>query len=507
MKPFVLIREVPGPDLFKAAAVISESGKFPVVAMFGCDERLINGCFSVCVLIDMLEPGKFQLLKGMLPADGTLEYSSLTSLFPGVAWYEREMCDLFGLFPTGHPDLRPLVLHEAFPEGIYPLRKDFMETQTEGMVKKVPSGPFVQGEGVFEVPVGPIHAGIIEPGHFRFSQAGEDIIQVEPKLFYTHRGIEKALEGQLAEQAIFKVERICGACSVSNSLSFTHALESVSQTEIPERAEYIRVVLAELERLYNHVGDIGNMCAGVGFAAGASHGSRMKETLMRLNEAAAGNRFLRGMIVPGGVVSDISNEIARQIQSVMYSLEEDFDELIVILEGHAALLDRWVRTGILSHSAALELGVVGPAARACGQRKDLRKDHPYSVYGQLDFQVPGRTAGDAAARVWVRADEVIQSIGIIKQALLWLVEHPGIHRTNLLSCAAWTPALGWSESARGANYHWIMIDGEQRIWRYFVRSASYPNWPAVAVSAPGNIIADFPVINKSFELCYACLDR
>jgi hydrogenase-4 component G len=161
----------------------------------------------------------------------------------------------------------------------------------------------------------------------------------------------------------------------------------------------------------------------------------------------------------------------------------------------------------LPQKAALELGVVGPAARASGIGRDVRKDHPYAAYSDIVFRVPTRTAGDAAARTWVRADEVVESIGIIKQSLLWLVDHPGEFRTQLQACPQWAPSLGWSESARGANFHWVMLDDEQKIWRCFVRSASYPNWPAIPVSAPGNIIADFPVINKSFELCYACLDR
>jgi len=503
----MIVKEVAVSGLRAAANAISKGGRLPLHAMFANDERQINGNFCIYVIFSGQEPGNFAVIKGWIADGQPHEFPSLTPLLPAAAWYEREIHDLFGLTPVGHPDLRPLVLHDSWPQGCYPLRKDF---------KKIPKGktplresphPHVHGEGVFEVPVGPIHAGIIEPGHFRFSQAGENVIHLDPTLFFTHRGVEKSLEGQTATQAILRVERTCGACSVSNALSFCQALEATGSTEIPVRASYIRVLTAELERLYNHVGDVGNMCAGIGFAVGTSQGARQKEMLMRFNEELTGNRFLRGMIVPGGVAFDLTGDLSRQASSLINALELDFNELVTIIQESAGVQDRVRRTGILPRQAAADLAIVGPAARASGIDIDLRRDHPYAAYAQLAFKVPVRTHGDVEDRLWLRVAEIRESCGIVKQTLSALAEHKGMIRVELEPAAAWTAGLGWSESARGANFHWVMLDANQKIYRCFIRSASYPNWPALTIAAPGNIIPDFPLINKSFELCYACLDR
>lgn len=363
----------------------------------------------------------------------------------------------------------------------------------------------VHGEGVFEVPVGPIHAGIIEPGHFRFSQAGEQTINLDAKLFFTHRGIEKAVEGQPLNKAFYLAERICGACTVSHALSYSQAIENIAGLHAPLRAQYLRVVAAELERLYNHVGDVGNLCAGLGFAVGVSQGARLKEELLRLNELVTGNRFLRGLVTPGGVAMDITGEIADEILRMMQVLEIDFKEMLELMQENEAFLNRVNTTGILTKKAASDLGVVGVAARASGISSDMRRDVPYAAYREMDFKVPVHISGDVAARLWQRADETTQSVRIIRQALSKIPEGPIV--VEIPAIKPFTSGLGWSESPRGGNLHWIMVGQQNTIYRYFVRSASYANWPAVAVAVPGNIIPDFPLINKSFELCYACIDR
>jgi Ni,Fe-hydrogenase III large subunit len=276
---------------------------------------------------------------------------------------------------------------------------------------------------------------------------------------------------------------------------------------VSPRAGFLRVLVAELERLYNHVGDIGNLCAGMGFAVGVSHGSRLKELLMRLNESLTGNRFLRGMIVPGGVTMDLTAELIQKIKKMLAVLDSDFKETMALLRENDSFLDRVNRTGILPQKAANDLGVVGVAARASGIAMDMRRDYPYSRYKVLDFKVPVYTSGDVAARLWVRADEVIQSGNIIKQVLAALVDSAEALVVKIPEIEPYSTGLGWSESARGSNLHWLMVGKNNTIYRYFVRSASYANWPALTVAAPGNIIPDFPLINKSFELCYACLDR
>lgn len=498
-------QEIGAHALKEHAEVLCSDGTYSLTAMFANDERSIKGYFAIyCIFAG---GGTFKGLKGVLYPRESLSFSSLAPSFPNAAWYEREIHDLFGLVPVGHPDLRRLVLHENWPAGLYPLRKDW----DEKMHVPVANVPYpmnsVQGEGIFEVPVGPIHAGIIEPGHFRFSQSGEQIINLDAKLFFTHRGIEKGVEGLSIQLALYQAERICGTCSVSHALSYAQAIETMANISIPQRAESIRGLAAELERLYNHIGDIGNLCAGLGFAVGMSHGSRLKELLMRLNETLTGNRFLRGLVIPGGVSMDITAIFCWEIQKTLDHLDDEFTDMMKMLTDNSAFLDRVNRTGIVTRHAALDLGAVGVAARASGIDIDMRRDHPYSIYKDVKFAVPVRTSGDVAARLWIRADEVEQSIYIIRKIIDHMPGRLGELAVNIPQIKAYSSGLGWSESPRGGNLHWLMMGENNTIYRYFVRSASYHNWPVVTVAAPDNIIPDFPLINKSFELCYACLDR
>ena len=252
-------------NLRGAANIYSDGGKHPLAAMFGADETLRGGGLAIYCLFYNKEKRDLDVLKAEFPADGPLNYPCLTTILPAAAWYERELHDMFGFLPEGHPDLRPLVLHEGFPQDFHPLRKNVpvdMQVHGHQEYEMLTS----KGEGLFEVPVGPIHAGIIEPGHFRFSQAGEAILQLDAKLFFTHRGIEKSVEGRTPMEALPIVERICGACSVANTLSYCQAVEKLSEAKVPYRAWLIRTLILEMERLYNHIGDTGNICAGVGFS-------------------------------------------------------------------------------------------------------------------------------------------------------------------------------------------------------------------------------------------------
>ena len=474
-------------------------------ALFAVDERQLNGNMVVYGVFADPAACQFIGIKTLLPP-ACLEIPSLVAVTPAAAWYEREIHDLFGIVPVGHPDLRPLVLHENWPHGSFPMCKDFSDQTAIPFENKEFPVPIVHGEGVFEVPVGPIHAGIIEPGHFRFSQAGEHIINLEAKLFFTHRGIEKSVEGLPVETALYRVERICGACSVSHAISYSQALESIASLAIPHQARLGRVIFAELERLYNHIGDIGNLCAGLGFSVGISHGARLKETMMSLNESITGNRFLRGAVIPGGLRLPVDHSVADLIRNVLDQVEPECKDLIEILRDNTPFLDRVNTTGIVPREAAVELALVGFGARASGVYVDVRHDFPYAGYGELDYKVPVYSTGDVAARLWVRADEVIQSFDLIRQALAAITD-TNVWRLPLPDLPAFQTGLGWSESPRGSNLHWLMTGEKNTLYRLFVRSASYPNWPALAVAAPGNIIPDFPLINKSFELCYACIDR
>lgn len=494
---------IPASKLQETAYDIYEDGKHRLISMFANDERGLNGNYAIYCAFAV---GKdFRVIKALLEPSGALEFSSITPKISAAAWYEREIHDLFGLKPVGHPDLRALVLHENWPDNIYPLRKDFDVNTPVPTTNRPWHMNSVEGEGVFEVPVGPIHAGIIEPGHFRFSQAGESILRLDAKLFFVHRGIEKAIEGLPLEKAFYQVERISGICSVAHSLSYCHAIESLGVVEVPERAQYLRALVAELERLYNHVGDIGNLCAGIGFAVAIMAGARMKEYIMRINEAVTGHRFLRGMVVPGGVRQDITKNLADEIINLLDALEPDFNEMIGLFRKNDAFLNRVDTTGIVPRQAALDLSVVGVGARASGVNIDSRRDYPYGCYSKLNFEVPVYTAGDVAARLWVRVDEVYETMKLIRQIIANMPGGPlkvDIPRIKPYSCG-----FGWSESPQGDCIHWLMVGENNTIYRLFVRAAAYCNWPALTVAAPGNIIPDFPLINKSYELSYACLDR
>ena len=438
------------------------------------------------------------------------ELPSISSNVPSANWHEREAKDLFGIAFTDHPDLRPLVLHDGWPQGLYPLRKKFDGSQ-RCAVELAEEFPHlsVEGEGVLEVPVGPIHAGIIEPGHFRFSTVGEKILHLEPRLFYTHRGLEKRVEGLTVDDAFYVVERICGVCSVSHGLGFCEATEQIARVDVPARGRAIRTLALELERLYNHVGDIGNIPAGAGYHYGTSAGARMKEGLQQLNERLTGNRFLRGLVTPGGVRLDVTSELVRSIESALSVIEEALDNLMDRIENNASVLDRLDTTGILRQKDAINLGVTGVAARASGVDRDARRDHPHVAYADDNgprVSVVTSLDGDVHARLSLRAAEARESMRIIRALLASLPQGPlHVAVPKVLS----TSGIGLCaiESPRGAALHWLRIDANGRVDRYHLRSASYANWPAVPLAAQNDIIPDFPLINKSFELCYSCTDR
>ena len=477
---------------------------FPLIQLTATDERRRNGHFRLLyTFANDLE--KFLIVVSVGIAEAEPSFPSIMKEIPAAHWYEREISDLFGLNPIGHLDKRCLAVHADWPVGLYPLRKDFsLDSEVARTTGKF-SYDKVEVEGALQVPVGPIHAGIIEPGHFRFSAVGDTVLNLEARFFYTHRGMEKLAEAKTPLAALPIVERICGACSFSHTTSYCQAIEKLSGTEVSIRVKDIRTVVLELERLYNHVGDVGNICAGIGFAFGTMHGARLREVLMNLNEIVFGSRFLRGINTPGGVRRDLSIQNSNLILGTLEKLEQDFKEMVEILLDTNSYMDRVQKTGILWNRTARDLHVVGPAARAAGVDRDVRRDHPYASYDRVSFNVPVYKQGDVLARVKVRIDETFESINIIRQILFSMPA--GKLQQPLGEMIPYNYAVGMTESARGENVHFVMIGKNKTIDRYMVRSASYVNWPVLPMIVPGNIIPDFPLINKSFELCYACLDR
>ena len=477
-----------------------------LATMVGLDEREATGAFRL-VYTFSLPHAAWATVETTIPADDPV-FPSISIAVPAANWYEREVQDMFGVVPAGHPDPRRLIHRDDWPEGRFPLRKDFNASE---MVERIPHEPTVfhhrHGEGIVEIPVGPIHAGVIEPGHFRFAAVGERVLHLEVQLFFTHRGIEKLVEGKSAAHVLQIAERTCGACAASHAVSYCQAIESIAGVVAPNRARALRTICLELERLYNHIGDLGNICAGVSFAVGASIGARIKDELQRLNERVSGNRFLRGTSTIGGVRRDLDAGVARDIEGTIVRVAKEFGDFISLVLGSDTVLERLRATGILSPTTARALASVGVAARASGVDIDSRRDHPHAYYADAPqpVAVPARREGDAEARVLIRMDEIIVSFAMIRGILANMPEGPIAVRVPTIP--ANRVGFAVTESPRGENLHWVRTGADGTIDRLRIRSASFPNWPVVAASVPGNMVPDFPVINKSFELCYACLDR
>jgi Ni,Fe-hydrogenase III large subunit len=431
--------------------------------------------------------GPLARLRVELPS-GDPTYPSLTPILPAAQWDEREAHDLHGIVPAGHPDPRPLVVHEPAPPA-------------------APFKPFVaHGDGVYQLPVGPIHAGIIEPGHFRFSAVGESVLLLDARLFYAHRGLEHLVEGHTFAEALPIVERACGVCTVTHATAFSRAVERLTGTVPPPRAQMARVLLAEMERLYNHVGDLGNICAGVGFNFGTSRLGWQKERLLRLNEALTGHRYLMGVVGPGGLRLDLDERGLDGLGAAVTEIEHEVRSIVRLLVRSDGFMNRLHGMGVLSKAEATRLGALGVAARASGLAGDLRHDRPADGYTELEIAQIGASTGDVAARFHVRAQEAAVSAALIADLADRLPEGP---MSVPLAREARPGAVGLAgaEGPRGASWLWLMAGLNGRIDRLHLRSASFANWPVLASVVPGNLVPDFPLINKSFELCYACTDR
>lgn len=469
--------------------------------LYGTDDRANKHTFGVHALLHDDTSRTWVLLSTELPEEDPT-YPSVTKFVMAAHWYERWLRDMFGITAVGHPDPRRLAHHENIPEGHFPLRKDF--AWNAKMEKADVPYPMhaVGGEGIYEIPVGPIHAGIIEPGHFRFNVAGERIITLEGKLFFTHKGVEKLLEGKTIAQAQPFVDRISGDAAVSHALAFAQAVEQLAACEISQRAKGLRTLLNELERVTMHIHDLANMGGmGTGYTVLAAQGFRIKERLMRLSDEMFGNRFWRGVVVPGGVSQDLN---ANQLQKVSIVVTEAIDEMLdLVFMGLRSdgLRDRLETTGILKREAALAYGAVGLPARASGIDRDVRRDHPYAAYDRFHPTVFVKNAGDVYARFLMRIEELRDSKRLIQE----ICKSPGEGR-HVIPCEPKTGrAVGVVEGWRGETVHVVYVrDGV--IWRHTVRDPSFCNWALFGELGPGNIVPDFPLCNKSLNLSYSGTD-
>jgi len=417
---------------------------------------------------------------GCVAVDGRVP--TIVDLVPAADWDEREAHDLHNLDFEGHEPLRALVAHPQDP-------KAWMTP--------------VNGDGVHEVAVGPIHAGVIESGHFRFHVVGERILALDARLFYKHRGLERAAEGRRPDEGLAYAQRACAACAVSNTVAYAHAVEDARGLAPDRELRRARTLLLELERLYNHLHDIGALCAGVGFAPGTMAFAALKDRAQRMNELLAGHRFLFGTIAVGDGALALDAQAVDAARGVLRELRADAAAAWRDLEFAGSVRARLGGVGVLDHAAALRVGATGPAARAAGVRIDARGESPRLWYDAgFAAAAPREPTGDVAARLELRATELEATCDVLDD----LLARPVAPGTTTLAAAPHPLGVGRVESPRGATLAAVeLADG--RVARLRLRTGSYANWPALAHAATGNLLPDFPLINKSFELCYACVDR
>jgi Ni,Fe-hydrogenase III large subunit/Ni,Fe-hydrogenase III component G len=469
-----------------------------LILMVANDRRADKGVLEVHYLFANDRKNWFAHATKEVPADAPTITSMATFHYP-ASRFEREMWDLFGIKAVDHPDRLPLVRHAFWPEDYFPLLKDaVLPARFEDDGTAFPFKP-VSGEGVYEIPVGPVHAGIIEPGHFRFSVVGETVIDLKIRLYFTHKGAEKLFEGRSPADGVELAERISGDTTIGHALAYCQAVESLAGCDVPARAEYLRVILLEMERLYNHVADFGMICNDTGFAAAHSHCFRIRERLLRLNKRLTGNRLLRSGVVPGGVRHDLPSDLS--LATELDAIIADFNEIVDISLSNTMLADRLEGTGRLTTRTATDHGVLGYVARASNIDVDARRDHPFAAYPALRFAVPVFASGDVRARTMVRVEEARTSVQIIKQALAAIPA--GAIAAPLGTLPAWEPAFSLVEGWRGTIVHWVMADENGKLYRVKVRDPSFLNWPALSFALLKNIVPDFPLCNKSFNQSYS----
>lgn len=464
------------------------------------DERSENGGFRIMYVFGV--PGENIFLIPYIVLKDREDFPSISYYIHEAAGYERKIATFFGLKPLGHPDLRPVILHENWPENIFPLRKNFDWRERPGEANGSYEFQKVEGEGIYEIPVGPVHAGIIEPGHFRFSVAGEEIILLEAKLGYKHKGIEKLFEQLELNEKLKLSEKVSGDASFSHSLAFCLAVENLAGLAVSERAKYLRMIFGELERLANHLNDIGFIMSDTGYSFGGSNGTRLKEIVMQWNEQLTDSRFLRGVNCIGGVKKDITTEIHNDLLKELHHLSNDFSEVISISENSSSLLNRLTGTGRLDKKTAMDHGIVGVAGRALGILHDARKEFPYANYDLLNFDISLEESGDVRARLYVRIKEVHASIRIIEQAIKNIPVNENTMYDQELNLRKSSCAIGITEGWRGEIVYFVATDSAGAISRVDIRDPSFLNWPLLGYAGKGNIVPDFPLINKSFNLSY-----
>jgi Ni,Fe-hydrogenase III large subunit/Ni,Fe-hydrogenase III component G len=469
-------------------------------ALWGADDRDRDGrfrIFAAFLLADQV------VVLEHAPLGGATGYPSLTRWFPVADRLQRALYDLLGI-EADIGDTRSWLRHGGWPEHFFPLRRDVDAAEHHPLDSR--PYPFVEvsGDGVHEIAVGPIHAGTIEPGQFRLSVVGEKVLRLETRFGFAHKGLAKRFEGQLLHEGHRLAARISGDSTVAYAWAYCAALEAITKTTVPERALALRALALERERLANHLGDLGGLGNDAGLAFGLAQFSILKEQMLRLNEATFGQRYLFDYVVPGGVVAELDARAIPRLLDEASRLEQRVAELRTIYDNHAGVQDRFRDAGVLSPALAKEHGALGQVGRASGVAQDLRVDMPWPPYDRLQTRMVLATDGDVAARVQLRFDDIIESLRLCRSLLDMLPAGP-----SLIALPQATPSqlgLGLIEGWRGPVMIALESTTDNRIRRCHAHDPSWQNWPLVEYATIGNIVPDFPLINKSFNLAYSGID-
>jgi len=407
-------------------------------------------------------------------------FPSVGRLHPPAIRLERAIRDLVGLEPEGLPDTRPWLRH---------------------------SGPYqflpAEGESLHQIPVGPVHAGIIEPGHFRFTANGETVVRLEERLGYAHKGIESLMAGASIERAAVLAGRVSGDSTVAFALAFARAVEAALGVEVPPRAVWLRGLMAELERLANHFGDIGAICNDAAFAMMHAQCGLLREQVLRAAQACFGHRLMMDRVVPGGVQCDLPGDGARRLLALVADARKRFPELVELYDNTASLKDRTVGTGILSPALAQQFAAGGYVGRASGRNFDARRAPGYPPYDAMQFEVPVVQAGDVNARIWIRIREVEQSLALVEEILRQLPTGPVCIAFFTTEISSMREGVALVEGFRGDILAWVRIGPGGSVERCHLRDPSWFQWPLLEAAIEGNIVADFPLCNKSFNCSYS----
>jgi Ni,Fe-hydrogenase III large subunit len=446
------------------------------------------------VHLAVLEAGRIGVLTLACPA---ARFPSIGRVHPPAQRLERSIRDLYGLQPDALPDARHWLDHGRW--GVRrPLGKEVSDPATGDAYEFLP----VQGPPMHQIPVGPVHAGIIEPGHFRFTANGETVVRLEQRLGYVHKGIDRLMTGATLEQAARLAGRVSGDSTVAYAIAFAQAAETALELEPPPRAQWLRALMGELERIANHLGDIGAICNDASFSLLHAHCGILREHVLRAADACFGHRLMMDRVVPGGVAADLGSDGIAGVRAVLATVRRRFPELVELYDSTASLQQRTVTTGFLSNALARQYGAGGFVGRGSGHAVDARKVPGYAPYPSLRFDVPVRQEGDVDARVWVRIAEVNQSLSLIEQILEGLPAGP-LRAAAPSASGNGGEGLALVEGFRGDILVWLRLGRDGKVARCHLRDPSWFQWPLLEAAIEGNIVADFPLCNKSFNCSYS----